>query len=218
MTKGIIYYTDNQLKLRIAHAVQKQIRSIGLPITSATLKPMANMGKNIFVDLERGPLTMFKQQLAAIEAAEEDILFMCEADVLYHPSHFDFTPPKKDMFYYNHNFWRVRTSDGLAVHFDANQVSGLCAYRNHLLTFYRERVNEIEVSGFNRSYEPGGRDKTKSEVWWSELPNIDIRHESNLTRSKWSPKDFRDKSTCQNWQETTADNIPGWDNIADILL
>jgi hypothetical protein len=215
--KGIIYYTDNKLKLKIAHKVQNQLlivsRDRNIPIVSATLKPMPKMGKNIVINGERGYMTMFKQILAALEASDADIIFHCEHDMLYHPSHFDFTPPKKNMFYYNHNFWRVRTSDGFAVHWDANQVSGLCAYREHLVDYYRKRINEIEKDGFNRSYEPGGRDKSQYEVWWSEFPNVDIRHGGTLTKSKWSPDDFRDKSTGVNWQESSVENIPGWDNL-----
>lgn len=220
-SKGIIYYTDNKLKLKIAHKVQNLLlvisRDKDIPIVSASLKPMAKMGKNIHISAERGYLTMFKQILAALEASEAEIIFHCEHDMLYHPSHFDFTPPKKDMFYYNHNFWRVRTSDGFAVHWDANQVSGLCAYREHLLNYYRKRLKEIETDGFNRNYEPGGRNKKLYEAWWSEYPNVDIRHGGTLTKSKWSPDDFRDKSTCVNWQESSVEKIPGWNNLASFV-
>lgn len=218
--KGIIYYTDNQLTLKIARRVQGQLRQISenknIPIVSASLKPMDKMGKNIVIKGERGYLTMFKQILAALEASDADIIFHCEHDMLYHPSHFDFTPPRKDMFYYNHNFWRVR-DDGFAVHWDANQVSGLCAYREHLLDYYRGRLKEIEEKGFDRSYEPGGRDKNLYETWTSEFPNVDIRHGGTLTKSKWSPRDFRDKSTCVNWQESSVDKIPGWDDLASYI-
>jgi hypothetical protein len=208
-SKGVIYYTDNQLNLRLAHRVQRQIREAGLPIVSASLKPMDNMGKNIVLPMKRGPFTMFKQIVAALEASTADIVFFCEHDVLYHPSHFDFTPERKDIFYYNQNFWKV-WPDGFAAHWDANQVSGLCGYRGYLLTYYKARVKEIEAKGFNRSYEPGGRDASKYATWNSAYPNIDVRHGDNLTKSHRHPSDFKDKSTCVNWQESTMDKIPGW--------
>lgn len=221
LNKGIIYYTDNKLRLKIAREVQGQLRKISqqknIPIVSATLKPMAKMGKNIHIKGERGWSTYFKQILAALEASDAEIVFFCEHDVLYHPSHFDFTPPQKDKFYYNHNVWRVRTSDGKAVTWDANQVAELCCYRQHALDYYRGRQKEVEEKGFNRSYEPGGRDKTKYENWRSEFANIDLRHGANLTSSKWSIEDFRDKSTCVNWQETTTDKIVGWDNLDSFI-
>lgn len=210
--KGILFYTDNQLKLKIAHRVQKQLKKIsqatGIPIVSVSLKRMT-FGDNIRLRLERGPVTMFKQIIAGLEKSTAEIIFMCEHDVLYHPSHFDFTPPRKDKFYYNQNWWKV-WPDGFVAHWDANQVSGLCAHREHLLAYYRNRLKEVEKE-FNRSYEPGGRDSSQYEVWNSEYPNIDIRHENNITKSHRSPDDFRDKTGCVNWQETTVDAIPGWE-------
>lgn len=214
LKKGIIYYSDCQLKLSIATKVQRQLRKISekknIPITSCTLKPMDKMGKNIHFKGKRSSLTMLKQILTALENSDADIVYLCEADVLYHPSHFDFTPQVKDKFYYNLSVWRVRAADGLAVTWDANQVAELCCYREHAIEWYKEKIKQIEEKGFDRSYEPGGRDKTTYENWRSEQPNIDIRHDNNFTKSKWSPDDFRDKSTCINWQESRVEAIPGW--------
>lgn len=209
-TKGIIYYTDNQLKVKIAKAVQRQLlrisRKKNIPIVSVSLKPMPHFGKNVHLKLKRGIITMFRQIITALETIDTDIVFFCEHDVIYHPSHFDFIPSKKDKFYYNQNFWKV-WPDGFVAHWDANQVSGLCGYREHLLEFYRKRLKEIEEKGFNRSYEPGGRDKSLYETWNSDQPNIDIRHDGNLTKSHRSPADFRDKSCCVNWKEGTINDI-----------
>jgi len=210
-TKGIIYYTDNQLNLKIARLVQKQIKTIGLPIVSASLKPMDKMGKNIHMKgLKRGYLTMFKQILAALEASEADIIFFCEHDNLYHPSHFDFVPPKKDTFYYDHNWWKVR-KDGLAVHWDADQVSGLCCYRELAIEHYKKRIAEFDPENFDRKFEPMSGEK--SEVWQAEYPSIDIRHTGNLTYNKWTLDHFRKKETAVNFQESTIDKIPGWDSL-----
>lgn len=218
-TKGIIYYTTNELNVKLAKTVQQQLRATGLPITSASLKPMPHFGKNVHLPLKPGVLTYFKQIVAALEASEADIVYFAEHDVLYHQSHFEFVPPTKDKFYYNANVWRVRQRDGFAVTWEANQVAELVCYRELALAFYRERLAEVEadLDSFNRSYEPGGRDASKYERFQSTYPNIDIRHEANLTKSKWSPNDFRDKSTCINWQESTVDQIPGWDNLSAIL-
>jgi glycosyltransferase involved in cell wall biosynthesis len=214
--KGIVFYTDNQLPLKIAHRVQKQLRSIGLPIVSASLKPMDNMGRNIHVARERGVETYCIQIITALEHSDADIVYFCEHDVLYHPSHFKFTPPTKDKFYYNQNFWRVR-EDGFAVHWDANQVSGLVCYKELALNWYKKKFDEVQQGKFNRSYEPGGRNTKLTVAWKSIYPNIDIRHKGTMTKSKWSPEDFRDKSTCVNWQEGTIHTIPGW-NAEQLLF
>jgi len=210
-TKGMIYFTDNQLKLRIARPVQKRIREIsrakGMAIVSASLKPMDNMGTNIHIKEKRGYLTMFKQILSALEASTASIIFFCEHDVLYPPEHFNFTPPDRTKFYYDQNWWKVRP-DGLAIHWDADQVSGLCAYRDILIEHYKERVASYNEATFKRSFEPMSR--RGSVAWKASVPYIDIRHDNNLTGDKWSLKDFRDKSTATNLETTRVKNIPGW--------
>lgn len=218
LLREIIFYTDNQLKLKYAHAVQKQLQKIGLPITSVSLKPMPHFGKNIHIPLERGLLAYFAQITAALQNSKADIVYMCEHDVIYHPSHFDFIPERKDKFYFNVNFWRIRPEvDNLAVHWDANQVSGLVCDRLLLLDWYKKKFEDIVKKGFDRSYEPGNRDPKLLEVWRSKYPNVDIRHGGNLTKSKWSLADFRDKSTSKGWEESIVEKIPGWDKDSDFL-
>ena len=209
--KGILFYTDNQLTLKIAHKVQDQLKKIsedkGISITSVSLKPMLNFGDNHVVKGERGTETYFRQIITALEKCEADIVFFCEHDVLYHPSHFDFTPPEKDKFYFNINVWRWKYPEDFAVTWEANQVAQLICYREHALKWYKEKFEQFKNGKFDRSFEPGGRDKTQYEQFKSDEPNIDIRHEGTMTKSKWSQNDFRDKSTCINWQEGS---LPKW--------
>lgn len=205
-SKGIIFYTTNRLPIRLAKKVQDNIKSIGLPITSTSLKPM-DMGKNIVMVGEPGYGMMFRQILTALENAEQDIIFFTEHDNLYDPSHFQFTPPNKN-FWYNRNWWKVR-ADGLAVSWEASQVSGLCVYRETALKWYRDRVASFDADNFDRKFEPPGDD---SEEWWmSEIPYIDIRGDWNMTYNKWKLDHFRKKETAVNFRSATIDQIPGWD-------
>ena len=208
-TKGIIYYTDNQADQMILDACQDQIKACAgdMPIVSVSLKPIV-FGKNIVLNLERGRETYFKQILTALENIDTDIVFFCEHDVLYHPSHFEFTPDNKELFYYNDNKWKVDFETGQALFYHCNQVSGLCGFRELLLEHYRWRVALNEKEGFTRKgYEPGTRTK-QFAVWNSKFPNIDIRHKNTLTANRWSQDQFRDKSTCQGW--VMADEVPFW--------
>ncbi len=219
--KGIIYYTDNRLKLKIAHAVQNQLRKVsqeqGLPIVSASLKPMRHFGdKNIyFPSLERGFLAMLKQILGALEASTADIIFFCEHDVLYHPSHFEFNPPRKDKFYYNQNFWKLRLEDGYAFHYEANQTFALSCYKELAIEEFRKRVAKAEKEGnkSNLDFELNENNRNYG-IWKSELPIIDIRHSNNLTKNRWSQDDF--KNSCQGWLETDGE-IPGWGKTKDLI-
>lgn len=159
---------------------------------------------------------MFKQQLAGIEASTADIIFMVEHDVLMHPSHFLFTPPRKDLFYYDQNKWNLFSKNGHALFYHSMSVSMMCAYRSLLLGHYRKRVERVEKEGFTRrmGFEPGGHrfprgvDNYGREAYWSEFPCIDIRHENNLVWSRWKKDQFRNQKTLYAWTE--AEEIPSW--------
>lgn len=238
-TKGIVFYTDNQLEFKIARRVQEQLthvsRDKNIPIVSVSLKPMPHFGnKNIFFLLKRSHLTLFRQILAGLETSTADIIFFCEHDVLYNFSHFDFLPPKKNVYYYNTNVWKVRLNDGLAVHYDVLQTSSLCAYRDLLIRHYKERIRKIEkgknglyqdMSAYSQSvgFEPGvyrKREKIdhfKAATWESEVPNVDIRHGKNVTANieSWSPDEFENKGYAKGWIE--SDSIPGWGPLHHFL-
>jgi len=160
---------------------------------------------------------MFKQILAALESSTAKVVFFCEHDVLYSKSHFDFTPPSKDKFYYNENVWKLNAETGHALHYDCKQVSGICVYRELAVKHYKQRIKRIEEEGFTLAmgYEPGTHNRKErvddigSEVWKSELPNVDIRHENNLSPSRWKKEEFRNQENCRNWIESDTE-IPGW--------
>ena len=228
--KGIIFYTDNQLNLRIAHAVQDQLKRIGLPIVSSSLKPMT-FGHNVcLAPLKRGYLTMFKQILASLEALKTDYAFFCEHDVMYHPSHFDFKPERDDVWYYNVNMWKVDVGSGKSIRTDnCKQVSGICVNRSFAIKHYQKRVKMMEEylakngeEGFNKyvrsvGFEPGTHnraervDDSKSEIYESAYPNLDIRHNANLTPTRWDPKQFRNKKFTEGWKECHVYDIPRWE-------
>ena len=210
-TPGAVYFTDSQLDPAIGDPCRAQLlRALpsGTDLVSVSLQPL-DLGRNVVLPLERSRLTMFRQILQGLETSTADHVFLCEHDVLYHPSHFDFIPPRDDTFYYNAHVWRVRMTDGFAVTYDMHSVSGLCANRQLLLSHYRKLVEGVSVSGYDHKlgYEPGlGTSQLKT--WRSAQPNVDLRHGKNLTASRWHPSEFRDISTCQGWQ--VADVVPGW--------
>ena len=228
-TKSIIYYSDNKLQLSIARTVQKQLKTIGLPIVSASLKPMPHFGKNIHIKEPRGVLTMFKQILAALEASTADIIFHCEHDCLYPPEHFSFTPPRKDVFYYNLNVIKIDAKSGQTLKVDVcRQVSGLCAYRELLIDEYRNRIEMVEKNGYSggngyeagtKSIRSGGFSDHVAEDWSSEVPILDIRHGNNLTKNRFNKDQFRNQSNTIGWTEGHYKDIKGWDlNIIEKVV
>lgn len=220
--KHILYYSDNSLDEDLDRVCKESIQKASLPITSVTLKPM-DFGVNLVSPTPKSYLTLFENILMGLEAIKDEIVFFCEADILYHPSHFLFTPEKHDTIYYNGNYWVVRLSDGFAVHYNMSPLSGLCAFRNILLTHYKERVEYVKKNGFDyrMGFEPMSHRRIKwkhmfkMERFYPEFPNLDLFHGGNLTRRKWAPEKFVNKPTF--WEEANIDSIPGWSNLREIL-
>ena len=216
-TKGILYYTNNKLPVKIGKKVQKNLEKMGLPITSVSQKPMPHFGRNIHLPLKSSAESMFRQILTGLEAMTEDIVYFAEHDVLYHPSHFAFTPSDEDTFYYNVNVWFYRVSDGHCLHYDAKQLSGLVGYRQQLITHFTERLLRIEKEGFSRhmGFEPMTHGRIKWEDvfgcvgFFSEFPNVDIKGDWNQTTQRWDKEKFRNQKYTNGWIESDA--IPGWD-------
>lgn len=215
MSVGIIYYTSNRIKPEIKAGCWRLIANAGLPITV-----------NDVVVGSVGALSMFKQILDCLRRAEETYVFFCEHDVLYHPSHFVFVPPRDDTFYYNVNVWRWDYySRRVVTYAHMASVSGLCVNRALAREFYENRLGIIEKRGYGNlptfgnpvwarsmGYEPGklnreGEVALKDE-WKSEYPNIDIRHTRSLTAPKLAVKDFKRKPL--GWLEDDIGNLPGW--------
>jgi len=229
--KGIIYYTDNRLsQLRadwmLEELVKKYIRKSGLPIVSCSLKPI-DFGKNIIVNLNPCAVTMFEMILLALKASESKYIFFCEHDVLYHLSHFEFTPPTDDTFYYNTNVWRCHPRRNICVTYaEMRSLSGICTNRELAIEHFIKRLAYIKKNGWEKDisknpkwarvmgYEPGKRTQIggfsddKSEAWQSEQPNIDIRHRLTMTIPKLSLNQFNQPPV--NWQQVTIDKIPYW--------
>lgn len=223
----MIYYTDNRLGEPLFSLCQRFIEAAGLPITSCSLKPLV-FGENIVLEGQRSYPTMVRQIATALEHSRAENVFFCEHDCLYHPSHFDFVPPRDDIFFYNANVWRWWVHYDHAVRWDRMlPLSCLCVNREFALEHYRMRLAKIEEWGLDKfrsreprlgrlwGYEPGTKKKHRGgltdddfEVWYSEFPNIDIRHKGTFSSPKVDLRDFKHPPT--GWQEIPLAEIPGW--------
>lgn len=215
-TAGIVYYTDNRLHKNIVKRSQEQLTKSGLPIVSVSLKPI-KFGDNVVLPLERSPLTLFKQILAGLEKIQTDIVFLCADNVLYHHSHFQFRPLRKDVYYYNSNNWQLRASDGHAIYYDNKKLSQLCADRKFLIEHYKKRIAMVEKDGFNRrtGFEPGTHSRPErvddfgADVWRSDVANVDVKQGENMVGVRWKLSEFKSRRMISgSWQE--SDKIPGW--------
>ena len=222
MVKEILYYTDNVLyRTPLGIIVKEQILKANLPIISVSLAPI-DFGRNIVFEGRKSCSTMFKQILIGLKASKADFIFMCEHDDLYHPSHFDFIPPRDDIYYYNNNVWKYRLSDKRVITYDCKWLSQCCAARKILIEHYENKLARIAEGKRAYGYEPGiGQSKYltpyKSEGWESEYPNVVIRHTRNWSfRKGMKEEEFEDKEKFKNWREIKVEDITGWDT--ELLL
>jgi len=222
-TKALVYYTDNHAPAYILETCQKQLNRCmetwKFPIISVSQKPI-DFGQNIVMDLERSVLSLYKQVLRGLEESTAEVIFLIEHDILYHPSHFDFTPERKDVFYYNRNRWPVCADTGKAVFYHSNCPSMLCAHRELLIKHYQQVVEIVERDGWKSKYgfsPPRGLPKElrigKYKTYMAEYPCIDIRHSKTLTRKRMDKSEFRSERSCRGWTE--AEEVPGWGRTKD---
>jgi hypothetical protein len=214
--KGIIYYTHHLLREDIALVCRRYMKQAGLPIVSVSHYPI-DMGENHVVDWSPNLLTMFKQILLALEKSTAEIIFFCEHDVLYHPSHFDFVPEKNNVYYYNLNVWHLDSDTGKALTYDRmKMVSGMCSYRDIVIDHYSRKIKRIEAEGFSRrrsgGFEPGKIGPLEPygwKAWRSELPNINIKHGLNVTKKRFKLEQYRCRDRIKDsW--VLADDVPYW--------
>lgn len=217
---GLVYYSDGHAPENILRSCRDQIKACcnGHDLVSVCLNPV-DFGRSFHYEAERGYLTMFRQILKGIEESTADVLFLVEHDVYYHPSHFDFIPPREDTFYYDENVWHIRANDGHALFYNHMSTSMLCARRDLLLRHYQLRVAKVEKEGFTRyfGFEPGshkpprGCDDYGREPYLAQFPSLDIRHSENLTSNRWRKDQFRNQQQLYAWTEKKVWDLPGWD-------
>ena len=225
MVKSLIYYTTNLIEEPIYSAVQRTIKDSGLPIVSVSHKPA--FGENIVVSFKPCYVSMIKQIILGLSISQGKYVFFCEHDVLYPKSHFDFTPPRDDIYYYNENVLRWDYPKDRLIGYDRLiSLSGLCANRELLLRHYLLRLQKIrdmewvedshEPSWLRKmGYEPGTKKIKRGGIsdedyglFKSDKSIIDIRHRNTFSPPKVTLDGF--KHLPNNFREYTIKES-GWD-------
>lgn len=199
----IVYYTDSQLEERLAKAVRKQIgRAAGpIPIISVSQKPL-KFGQNVCVGEK--PLeyrSMYEQLLVGLEAAPpESIVYLCEHDVFYHPSHFAKLPASRDHAYFNTNrfYWQVGTDIFFPGRGKRAMSQGV-AFREVWLRHVRERLQAWKDGPTHM--------KIRYYNFDTARPNVDVRHGNNLT------PDGKYKMDFVKGRRAGISNLPGWGRV-----
>lgn len=199
----IIYYTDSKLERRLASAVRKRLRkTVGpIPIISVSQEPL-KFGQNINVGSKpKEYRSMYEQLLVGLEAAPpESIVYLCEHDVFYHPAHFAFLPKRKTHAYFNTSRYHYRLNASSFLPARGKRALSQCvAYREMLIEHCQERLALWDAGEPNRM-------KIRYFNFKSDRPNIDIRHDGNLTPDG----DYKRTYARGVKQAGEVYNLPGW--------
>jgi hypothetical protein len=196
MDKGIIFYSngiDEPIKIMVESTLE-----VGFPITKSYSN--GNSYREMVLNI-----------IGCLKQSKETYVFFCEHDVLYNPTHFEFTPPKDDTFYYNTNFWRWDYPKDRYITYDGlSSLSALCVNRLFALDHFEIRLKVIPQNDRlcrKMGYEPGTKKKKvggfsdeEAKTWYSKKAIIDIRHEHTFTPRKINLVNFKRLPT--GWKET----------------
>lgn len=180
MKKFIVYYTDNMLEEELHQAVQRQIikAANGIPIISVSQVPM-DFGRNICVGRKPASyISLHEQLLTGVKAADKgSVVYLCEHDVFYHPTYFEFMPPEDYAIYFNLNrfFWKRNLKSFLKTNGYRAYSQGV-AYREMFIKLAKEQLHNRR----NNLASPVVGQFLNFETL---IANVDIRHGSNFSGS-----------------------------------
>lgn len=205
----IVYYTDSNLDPKLANAVRKRLKKVcgPIPIISVSQKSLA-FGKNVVVgDRPKIYKSVYEALLTGVKSAPEgSIIYLCEHDVFYHPSHFAFLPPEKGTLFFNTNryYYNLGKDTFLATR-GRRTLSQCVAFREDIIKHAEERLSNAGEDITERWENWEKRSVLKCRNFESNRPNVDILHGGNLTlRGHYKNRYVKGK------EKGDVTNLPGW--------
>lgn len=204
--RTIVYYTSNGDYPALENAVRDTIRehSQGLPIVSVSQQPI-DFGDNICVgDIGRSRHNIYRQLRIGAEAAKTQHLVVCEADFLYPPEWFQFSPPRDDRYYYPEVCYIIWRKFPVFYRKKMRQLTGIVG-RDHLLrildTIEEFDRPESECDPFMRGYMPS---KVTQYEEFDAGPVVTLKTDRQMHGK--SPHSKSDRAEC----------LPIWGTARDV--
>lgn len=198
-TKQILYYSHNIIDgTPLNNLCRQLLLATGIPIVSVTHKPI-ELGENIVVDLPPGKQAFYKQISIGLEACNADVIYFCEHDCLYHPSHFELLPnPYPIMF--NRNQYRCRIYGAYKTTDRDHFMSALIGRREVLVDRMRKKQGFVMKEHIDDLHLEG------------PLPILDIRHKNCATNLYF--RSWKDCLQRPMWMKRKiVHNLPYWGNV-----
>jgi hypothetical protein len=210
MDTTVVFYTanveDETLEQQIRDTILKN--SGGLPIISVSRKPI-DFGENICIGEQPvNYANLNRQLLVGLKAARTRFVLAAEADTLYPPEYFTFTPPAIDQVYHYRNIWTLYTWPSVRFYGKYWKKLMTCAARMCGREYWIEAIeklldpNDWQGPVADRSVFPDILNPRLT--WTSDNPVITCKTTQNLTR--FTPK-----------QNITASDLPFWGTAENLL-
>lgn len=214
----VVYTTDSVVNPVLANGVRKRLKKVvgPIPIISVSQEP-CDFGKNIVIGTQpRCYRSIYDSLMRGLqEVPDEAIVYVCEHDVFYHPSHFAFLPPEKNTMYFNINRYYYHLNCDNFAHARGRRAMSQCVgYKEAIVKHCQERIDSIknDDNGIELSILKWDDWEEQTNVkcvnFESNRPNVDILHDSNFTpRGDWKRKYLRGEITPQH---KAVWDLPGW--------
>jgi glycosyltransferase involved in cell wall biosynthesis len=204
----IVYYTDNKIPDNLANPVRKRLKQTVGPIPIICVSQEAtNFGQNICIGAQpRKYKSIYEAALKGVKAAEPgSVVYLCEHDVFYHPSHFAQLPQDDKTLYFNlERYYYNAGRDSFMKARGKRALSQCVARREALIQHLEERLRNCgdEITEKFAEWEKGS--DIKCENFESARPNVDVLHDGNYTPAGRYAREYK-KGIKQG-----VFNLPGW--------
>lgn len=207
----VVYYTASYAPENFLARLQFNLANV----TKGLKERYVYQDKNV----PRSHLNIYRNALIGAKSARTKYIALCEDDVLYHKSHFDYRPPD-GVFGYNMNVWSIYTwvKPAIFSYKDRRNLSQLICERDLFIEAMEERFAKYTddvTTPIERWAEPGkyegllGVTERKSAEFYSEMPNVAFSHETALS--------FLNLGKRKKLGNLKALEIPYWGKAEDVL-
>jgi hypothetical protein len=189
---SIIFYTANKTSNYFFENIKKQLLKAadGIPIISVSQKPI-DLGENVCCgEIGQSQINIYKQALLGAKKANTKYIAFCEDDVLYHSSHFDYTPSERT-FAYDDNIWNIYTwtKPPMFSYKGRRNLNGLLCERDLFIEAMEERFAKYDEKNFPKHLfgEPGKYERQLKvtirdwEFYPTRKPSIAFSHPTELS-------------------------------------
>lgn len=210
MDTTVVYYTANVED----EAFERQIRdtilknSAGLPIISVSRKPI-DFGENICIGEQPvNYANLNRQLLVGLKAAKTRFVLAAEADTLYPPDYFKFTPPEEDHVYRYRNVWVLYTWPSVRFYGRFWRKLMTCAAQICGREYWIEQINKVLKDPEDWSGPvadtPVFKEVLQPLYTWTGNPVITCKTTQNMTR-------------YSSYFKITASGFPLWGTAENLL-